>query len=164
MMNSPKYQPRDDDEAQAARDIQVMLDRTRPQGLFHGVTSGVGYILGGALGACGIVVLSPFVGAKQGHEKSGSFVGAAAGGVKGAVSGVVHAVNVSSKIDARLSTSRSDDFAELSIGCSRWGSRWCRSNFAWRSYHAHGRGGAYAWQVVEQQRGAMGTNQSTRRS
>lgn len=93
-MSSPnKYQPRDEHEAQAAREIEVMLDRTRPKGLVEGVTSGVGYILGGALGACGILALSPFVGAYRGHEKHG-LKGSFVGGVTGAVAGVVQAANV----------------------------------------------------------------------
>jgi len=86
-------QPVKSEQEAALEEINVLLDQTRPKHVGTGITSGIGYILAGAVGACGIAVLSPVVAAKGGAEKGG-VVGAVTGGVGGAVVGLVQAANV----------------------------------------------------------------------
>lgn len=80
-------------EQQALDEIDVLLNQNRPKHLVEGVTSGLGYIVAGAVGAAGILVLSPKVGADAGREKSGA-LGAAVGGLLGGVIGAGSAVSV----------------------------------------------------------------------
>lgn len=76
-------------EQQAAKEeITAMLEGTRPKNLRAGITSGLGNVVAGAVGGCGMVVLSPIAGAALGKEQYG-VAGAAAGLVGGAVVGVV---------------------------------------------------------------------------
>jgi len=105
------------EELDALEDIDVMLDETRPRHIVEGVASGIGYIVAGAVGAAGILVLSPGVGGRTGYrqqqapssesykekrdgeqyqqqDEGGSWVGAVVGGLAGTVGGVGSAVSV----------------------------------------------------------------------
>mmetsp|Transcript_63433 Transcript_63433/g.95765 ORF Transcript_63433/g.95765 Transcript_63433/m.95765 type:complete len:537 (-) Transcript_63433:122-1732(-) len=82
-----------DPESEASSDIQkILTGRQKPKHLGDGLSSGVGAIFRGAVGACGAVVLMPTVGAAHGTRELG-VPGAVIGGVGGAVGGVVQAVN-----------------------------------------------------------------------
>jgi len=83
-------------QQQAAKEqLQAILDSSRPKHLGYGVASGVGNIIGAAVGAVGIAVLAPTiglgVGAKQGGIVGGT-VGLVGGAVVGAVGGVALAL------------------------------------------------------------------------
>lgn len=84
-------------------DVEVQLNKNRPKHLVEGVVSGVGHIVAGAVGACGIVILAPVVGAKDGQKMAASqknsvaseTVGAAVvGGGVGLGMGLVNGVSV----------------------------------------------------------------------
>mmetsp|Transcript_2699 Transcript_2699/g.3451 ORF Transcript_2699/g.3451 Transcript_2699/m.3451 type:complete len:403 (-) Transcript_2699:139-1347(-) len=83
------------EQQKAKEQLQAILDQSRPKHLGYGIASGVGNILGAAVGAVGIVVLAPTlglgVGAKQGGILGGT-VGLVGGVVVGAVGGVALAV------------------------------------------------------------------------
>ena len=93
--------PRDEGEAsrkefeqRAAKEkIDAALNRTRPKTLRQGVVKGVGNILGGALGATGIAVVTPFVSASAGSKKGG-IIGGVFGFTGGLIAGAVGAVTV----------------------------------------------------------------------
>ena len=79
-------------EQQAAKEqLQAILDSSRPKHLGYGIASGVGNIIGGAVGAVGIVVLAPTLGLGVG-AKHGGIVGGTVGLVGGAVVGAVGGV------------------------------------------------------------------------
>jgi len=79
-------------EQQAAKDqLQAILDTSRPKHLGYGITSGISNIVGGAVGAVGIVVLAPTLGTAVG-AKQGGILGGAAGLVGGAVVGAIGGV------------------------------------------------------------------------
>jgi hypothetical protein len=93
-----KDKTKEDLEAQqqaAKEQLQAILDSSRPKHLGYGVASGVGNIIGAAVGAVGIAVLAPTiglgVGAKQGGIVGGT-VGLVGGAVVGAVGGVALAL------------------------------------------------------------------------
>jgi len=77
----------------AKQQIDLLLKQTRPKNLREGVTSGVGNILATALGAAGIVVVSPFMGMARG-AKQGGLLGGVFGLAGGAVVGALGAVAV----------------------------------------------------------------------
>lgn len=79
-------------EDAALEEMSILLDQTRPKHIGTGISSGIGYILAGAVGACGIAVLSPHVAATKGAKKGG-LVGGVVGGLGGAVAGAFNAVN-----------------------------------------------------------------------
>jgi len=83
------------EQQKAKEQLQAILDQSRPKHLGYGIASGVGNILGAAVGAVGIVVLAPTLGlgfgAKQGGILGGT-VGLVGGVVVGAVGGVALAV------------------------------------------------------------------------
>lgn len=89
-----KQQEDEDDEYHKAKaEVEHILGVTKPKHLGEGLTSGVGYILRGAVGAAGAIVLCPAVGAGEGHKEAG-VLGGVAGGVAGAAAGIVQAANV----------------------------------------------------------------------
>lgn len=105
--NVPNLKRREEDEA--LNDIDVLLNKSRPRHIVDGLASGFGYIVAGALGACGILVLSPQVGASAGYERGGgtgdggnadegggggSILGGLVGGLVGGVVGVGSALSV----------------------------------------------------------------------
>ncbi|KAL3809606.1 hypothetical protein ACHAXA_002165 [Cyclostephanos tholiformis] len=76
-------------EQQAAKEqLQAILDSSRPKHLGYGITSGVGNIVGAAVGTAGILVLAPTLGLGVGLAQGG-ILGGAVGLVGGAVAGVV---------------------------------------------------------------------------
>ena len=76
-------------EQQAAKEqLNAILDSSRPKHLGQGITSGVGNIISGAVGAVGVAVLAPTVGLGVG-SKQGGILGGAVGLMGGAVAGVV---------------------------------------------------------------------------
>lgn len=84
----------DDEEYHKAKtEVEHILGVTKPKHLGQGLTSGVGYILRGAVGAAGAIVLCPTVGAGEGHKEAG-VLGGVAGGITGAATGIVQAANV----------------------------------------------------------------------
>mmetsp|Transcript_31922 Transcript_31922/g.52673 ORF Transcript_31922/g.52673 Transcript_31922/m.52673 type:complete len:539 (+) Transcript_31922:152-1768(+) len=82
-----------EEEVQALKEMETILNATRPKHFGQGLMTGAGSILGGGIGAVGIVVLTPVQGAKEGMRKSG-LLGGAVGAVSGVVVGAVQAVNV----------------------------------------------------------------------
>ena len=84
---------KEEEEKLASDEIERILGATAPKHLGDGITSGLGYILQGAVGAAGVAVLMPVVGAAEGAQQGG-LIGGIAGGIGGVVGGAVHAVNV----------------------------------------------------------------------
>eukprot|EP00584_Thalassiosira_punctigera_P001925 CAMPEP_0172543472 /NCGR_PEP_ID=MMETSP1067-20121228/13860_1 /TAXON_ID=265564 ORGANISM="Thalassiosira punctigera, Strain Tpunct2005C2" /NCGR_SAMPLE_ID=MMETSP1067 /ASSEMBLY_ACC=CAM_ASM_000444 /LENGTH=559 /DNA_ID=CAMNT_0013329897 /DNA_START=138 /DNA_END=1817 /DNA_ORIENTATION=+ len=81
-------------EQQAAKEqLQAILDSSRPKHLGYGITSGVGNIVSGAVGAAGVIVLAPMMGTAVG-AKEGGVVGGTLGLIGGAVVGAVGGVAV----------------------------------------------------------------------
>ena len=76
------------EEIEAEQKLQDMINTTAPKGLVSGVTSGVGNILAGAVGAVGVVVLAPTLGLAMGAKNAG-IVGGFFGLIGGALIGVV---------------------------------------------------------------------------
>jgi hypothetical protein len=81
------------EEDVASAEVEHILGATRPKHIGEGVTSGLGYIMRGAVGACGVAILMPTVAAAEGTKKMG-VVGGILGGVGGTIGGVVHATNM----------------------------------------------------------------------
>jgi hypothetical protein len=77
----------------AKTEVEHILGATNPKHLGEGLTWGLGYILRGAVGAAGALVLCPTVGAGEGHKEAG-MLGGVAGGFAGAAAGIVQAANV----------------------------------------------------------------------
>lgn len=75
-------------QAEAQEQLNAILDSSRPKHAGQGLTSGLGNIVGGAVGACGIIVLAPTIGAAAGAKNAG-VIGGAIGLVGGALVGVV---------------------------------------------------------------------------
>lgn len=84
---------KDHDQRAAKEQIDAMLNRSRPKTLRQGVAQGVSSILGGALGAAGIAVITPFVSASAGSKKGG-IIGGVFGFTGGIVVGAVGAITV----------------------------------------------------------------------
>jgi uncharacterized membrane protein len=80
-------------EQEALKELEAILDETRPKNLLTGILSGTGYIVGGGLGAVGIAVLGPVKGATDGALNSG-VLGGVTGLLGGTVVGFMQAVNV----------------------------------------------------------------------
>lgn len=74
-------------------EVDEILNRNRPRHLVDGIASGIGFVLAGAVGACGILVLSPHVAGESGAAEAGA-PGRVVGGLVGAVVGVATAVSV----------------------------------------------------------------------
>jgi hypothetical protein len=92
-LSSRKLGMLEDEHNNASEEIEEMLGATRPKNLRQGLTSGLGYIVQGAVGAVGIALLMPGIGVEEGSKKGG-IVGGIIGGVGGAVGGVMQAANV----------------------------------------------------------------------
>jgi hypothetical protein len=75
---------------EALQNINQILDSTRPKTLGDGVSSGVGNILQGAVGAVGVAVLMPTLGLATGI-KQGGILGGVVGVTVGAVAGALGA-------------------------------------------------------------------------
>mmetsp|Transcript_52860 Transcript_52860/g.128193 ORF Transcript_52860/g.128193 Transcript_52860/m.128193 type:complete len:549 (-) Transcript_52860:1501-3147(-) len=82
-----------EDFKKANEEVEQILGATKPKHLGQGLTSGIGYILRGAVGACGAVVLMPAVAAAEGKREAG-VLGAIGGGAGGVMAGVVQGANV----------------------------------------------------------------------
>jgi hypothetical protein len=80
-------------EAEALSEVDEILNRNRPKHLVDGIASGVGFVLAGAVGACGILVLSPHVAGSAGAVEAGT-TGRVVGGAVGAAVGVWSAASV----------------------------------------------------------------------
>jgi len=78
------------EQQQAQEQINALLNQTRPKNLGQGLTSGISNILGGALGAIGMVVVAPVAGGAMGL-RGGGLIGGVVGVAGGAVVGVVGA-------------------------------------------------------------------------
>jgi hypothetical protein len=78
------------ERAQALKDINHILDQSRPKNLQQGVSSGVSNILQGAVGAVGVAVLLPTVGLATGL-KQGGILGGVVGVTGGAIAGALGA-------------------------------------------------------------------------
>lgn len=78
------------DQQAAQEQINALLNQTRPKNLGEGLKSGVGNILGGALGAVGVAVVAPVAGGAMGL-RGGGLIGGVVGVAGGAVVGVVGA-------------------------------------------------------------------------
>lgn len=83
-----------DEEAAALDEIDMILLQSRPKHLLEGIQSGLGFIVSGAVGALGIMVLSPQVGASAGYDKTGGALGGVVGGTAGTVVGLATATSV----------------------------------------------------------------------
>jgi len=83
----------DDDYLIANEEVEQILGSTRPKNFGEGVTSGIGYMLRGAIGAVGAVVLMPTVAGAHGKKEAG-VIGGIAAGAGGMVAGVVQGANV----------------------------------------------------------------------
>lgn len=81
------------DEHQALEEVDEILNRNRPRHLIDGIASGIGFVLAGAVGACGILVLSPHVAGESGAGEAGA-AGRVVGGLVGAAVGVYSAASV----------------------------------------------------------------------
>jgi hypothetical protein len=77
----------------ANMEVEQILGTTKPKHIGEGLTSGIGYILRGAIGACGAVVLMPTVAGAEGKKEAG-VIGGIAGGAGGVIVGVVQGANV----------------------------------------------------------------------
>ncbi|MGK3757985.1 MAG: hypothetical protein ACI8RD_010299 [Bacillariaceae sp.] len=77
----------------ANSEVEKILGTTKPKHLGEGLQSGLGYILRGAVGACGAVVLMPTVAGAEGHKEAG-IIGGIAGASSGVVCGLVQGANV----------------------------------------------------------------------
>ena len=75
---------------EALKQINAILDTSRPKNFQEGFGSGVGTILQGAVGAVGIAVLAPTIGLAAG-AKQGGILGAVVGVTGGAVVGLLGA-------------------------------------------------------------------------
>ena len=53
-----------EDFKKANEEVEQILGATKPKHLGQGLTSGIGYILRGAVGACGAVVVRSLVGSR----------------------------------------------------------------------------------------------------
>jgi hypothetical protein len=83
------------EQQEALEQLNAMLNQTRPKNLGQGLTSGVSNIVGGALGAVGVVLVAPILGGAVGLRGGGilgGIVGVAGGAVVGAVGAVAMAV------------------------------------------------------------------------
>jgi hypothetical protein len=83
------------EQAEALEQLNGILDQSRPKNFGQGLTSGVSNILGGALGAVGVVIVAPVLGGAMGMRGGGivgGLVGVAGGVVVGAVGAVAMAV------------------------------------------------------------------------
>lgn len=76
------------EQRQAKEQLQAILDSSRPKHLGYGIASGVSNIVGGAVGAVGVVVLAPVLGTTVGAKQAG-IVGGTVGLVGGAVVGLI---------------------------------------------------------------------------
>jgi len=96
-MATPKPKPSPEEleaEQQAAKEqLQAILDSNRPKHLGYGITSGVGNIVSGAVGAVGVVVMAPAMGTAVGAQQGG-VVGGTVGFLGGVVAGVVGGATV----------------------------------------------------------------------
>jgi CBS domain containing-hemolysin-like protein len=72
----------------AAAQINEILSQSRPKNAVAGVGNGVSNIVAGAVGAVGVIILAPTIGAAAG-TKSGGIVGGVVGLTGGAVVGVI---------------------------------------------------------------------------
>jgi hypothetical protein len=83
------------EQQEAVEKLNAMLAQTRPKNFGQGLTSGVSNIVGGALGAVGVVIVAPILGGAVGLRGGGiigGVVGVAGGAVVGAVGAVALAV------------------------------------------------------------------------
>lgn len=80
----------DAERAEAMKDLNTILDSSRPKGIGQGLGSGCSNILQGAVGAVGVAVLMPTLGLAMG-AKQGGILGGVVGVTGGAVVGVVGA-------------------------------------------------------------------------
>jgi len=80
-------------QEEAKAQLDAILNQTRPKNLKEGITSGVGNIVSGAVGAVGIAVIAPTAGLTRGAQQGG-IIGGTVGFVGGAVVGIVGAVAV----------------------------------------------------------------------
>lgn len=85
-----KQQQAKREQEEAQEQINALLNQTRPKNLGEGLKSGVGNILGGALGAIGVAVVAPVAGGAMGL-RGGGILGGVVGVAGGAVVGVVGA-------------------------------------------------------------------------
>eukprot|EP00536_Pseudo-nitzschia_multiseries_P011884 jgi/Psemu1/289958/fgenesh1_pg.430_\ len=83
----------DCDYNRANAEVEDILGATTPKHIGEGLSSGLGYILRGAFGACGAIVLMPTVAGAEGKREAG-VIGGIAGASGGIVAGVVQGVNV----------------------------------------------------------------------
>mmetsp|Transcript_27674 Transcript_27674/g.75427 ORF Transcript_27674/g.75427 Transcript_27674/m.75427 type:complete len:555 (-) Transcript_27674:1995-3659(-) len=83
----------DSEYHRANEEIEYILGATAPKHIGEGISSGLGYILRGAVGACGAIVLLPTLAGAEGRKELG-VVGGIAGASGGIVAGVVQGVNV----------------------------------------------------------------------
>jgi hypothetical protein len=80
---------------EATKQLQAVLDASRPKGLKQGVASGCGNIVQGAVGAAGFAVIGPTMGLAVGLKQGGllgGIVGITAGAIGGAIGAVAMAV------------------------------------------------------------------------
>lgn len=82
-----------DDYDLANEEVEKILGTTKPKNIGEGLSSGIGYILRGAIGACGAVVLMPAVAGAEGKKEAG-VIGGIAAGAGGVIAGVVQGANV----------------------------------------------------------------------
>lgn len=77
----------------ANAEVEHILGSTKPKHIAEGLQSGIGYILKGAVGACGAVVLMPTVAGAEGQKEAG-IIGLVSGTSTGLVAGAVQGANI----------------------------------------------------------------------
>jgi len=92
-LESENNKDENDDYDLANVEVEQILGTTKPKHVGEGLTSGIGYILRGAIGACGALVLMPTVAGAEGKKEAG-VIGGIACGAGGVIAGVVQGANV----------------------------------------------------------------------
>jgi hypothetical protein len=90
-MTEDEMKKKKQEQQEALEQLNAMLAQTRPKNFGQGLSSGVSNIVGGALGAVGVVIVAPVLGGALGL-RGGGLLGGIAGVAGGAVVGAVGAV------------------------------------------------------------------------
>jgi hypothetical protein len=119
-------------QEEATQQLEALLKSSNPKNLGQGLKRGAGNIIGGALGAAGIVVLAPTAGLAVGAKEGGilgGIVGLTGGAVIGVLGGAVVAVaGKESKLMTHVAGTRTEDLTTFCVlffrSCfGRWSSR-----------------------------------------
>jgi hypothetical protein len=113
------------ERAAAQEQLEAILSTSRPKNLAEGVSSGVGNIVAGAVGAAGIAVLAPTLGLAVGL-RGGGIIGGVVGVAGGAVVGILGAaaVAVGGALSGLAQIGRGIAAVPQSIAAPRQGKWW----------------------------------------